>query len=102
MTEISLLDLILGSTNVAVAFGLSTLCGVLSTCLFYIARREINAKVPVEDAVRAFGATPGLYLRVYRLHRALYPQSRLRTWTILVIFLGSVSMIYVAWLLDII
>jgi hypothetical protein len=80
----------------AASFLLSVSCGIVSTWLFHLMRSEVNAKLAEEDRIGPLGATPGLFFRVRRIHRDMYPDSRLRVLMYGTIFVGFLSALVLA------
>src|SRR5258708_33528619 len=70
---------------------LSVSCGMVSTWLFHLMRSDVNAKLPERDRIGPLGATPGLFFRVGRMHREMYPDSRLRVLMYGTIVVGFMS-----------
>jgi hypothetical protein len=70
---------------------------VYSARLFEIIRMEVNAKLPDQARIDAVGATPFTFRRVERLHRELYPKSKMvRTmnWTIILTIVMALILLW--------
>lgn len=72
-------------------------CGILSTILFYVMRAEVNAKLETTEHIAAIGATPMTYQRVRRLHKDMYPTSRLTTACDGIVIVGLSLIAAIAW-----
>lgn len=88
------IDDVLSSGFVATAsLAILTFCGVFSTLLFYVMRRDVNSRLPREEWIRGWGGTTFLYMRLYQLHTTMYPRTRLRTVMGLTIVVGIASFV---------
>ena len=68
----------MSSLAVLIPFGIGAACAVICSWLFYLMQGELRAKLPENQRPSLWFDYPGLLFEVERLHRQLYPTSRLR------------------------
>jgi hypothetical protein len=76
-----------------VFFGSSVSCAMVSTYLFHVMIREVNAKVPERDRIGVLFGYPGLLWKVESLHRRFYPDSFLRVALNAIVVAGVLCMV---------
>ena len=76
-------------------------CGMRGMWLFDLIRAEVNAKLPEAQRISPWDATPLLVHRVLKVHREMYPESKLRAGMNATVFLGIASAAVLAFLIGV-